>query len=67
MDDDEARELLREVYRYQTADEVTYRHRWQPNMVVVWDNRSVLHKATGGYEGYSRLLRRTTILPSVAA
>ncbi len=67
MDDDEARELLREVYRYQTADEVTYRHRWEPNMVVVWDNRSVLHKASGGYEGYSRLLRRTTILPSVAA
>ena len=66
-DDDEATSLLREVYTFQTAEEVTYRHTWQPNMAVVWDNRSVLHRATGGYEGYSRLLRRTTILPTVAA
>jgi len=28
---------------------------------VLWDNRSVLHKATGGYEGHDRLLHRTTI------
>jgi len=64
MDDDEARELLRDLYHRQTAEEITYRHTWQPNMVVVWDNRSVLHRATGGYEGHSRLLRRTTILPA---
>lgn len=67
MDNDEAKELLTEVYKHQTAPEVTYRHRWAPNMVVVWDNRSVLHRATGGYEGHSRLLRRTTILPTAAA
>ena len=67
MDEAEARELLREVYRYQTADEVVYRHSWEPNMAVVWDNRSVLHRATGGYEGHSRLLRRTTIVPALAA
>lgn len=64
MDAAEAGALLAEVYRHQTADEVVYRHRWEPNMAVVWDNRSVLHKATGGYEGYGRLLRRTTILPA---
>jgi len=28
---------------------------------VLWDNRSVLHKATGGYEGHDRLLHRLTI------
>ena len=65
MDDAEARVLLVEVYRHQTADDVVYIHRWEPNMVVVWDNRSVLHKATGGYEGHSRLLRRTAILPAI--
>ncbi len=67
MDQTEARELLVEIQRHQTAAEVTYRHQWAPHMVVVWDNRSVLHRATGGYEGHSRLLRRTTILPTVAA
>lgn len=66
MDDEDARALIREVHAHQTADDVVYRHRWEPNMVVVWDNRSVLHRATGGYEGYARRLRRTTILPTAA-
>jgi taurine dioxygenase len=30
-------------------------------MLVMWDNRCVLHRATGGYEGHDRLLHRTTI------
>ena len=33
---------------------------WSSNMLVMWDNRSVLHQATGGYGGYDRLLHRTT-------
>ena len=61
MPDDEARELLFELYAWQTGDEFVYRHRWEPNMMVMWDNRSVLHRATGGYDGHDRLLHRTTI------
>jgi taurine dioxygenase len=61
MADDEARDLLFELYAWQTRDEFVYRHRWQPNMLTMWDNRSVLHKATGGYDGYDRELHRTTI------
>jgi taurine dioxygenase len=30
-------------------------------MLVMWDNRSVLHRATGGYEGHDRLLHRITV------
>jgi hypothetical protein len=30
-------------------------------MLILWDNRCVLHRATGGYEGHARLLHRTTI------
>jgi len=61
MDDEEANPLLLEVYQWQTRPEFQYRHRWEPDMLVLWDNRSVLHKATGGYEGQARLLHRTTI------
>jgi len=61
MDDDEARELLMEMYAWQTRDEFVYTHRWEPDMLVMWDNRSVLHRATGGYDGHDRLLHRTTI------
>lgn len=61
MSSEAAMELLREVYRYQGHDSVVYRHRWEKDMLVMWDNRSVLHHATGGYEGHERLLHRTTI------
>ncbi len=57
----EARELMKELHHWQTRDEFVYRHRWEPDMLVMWDNRSVLHRATGGYEGHARLLHRTTI------
>ena len=61
MADDAARELLFELYAWQTRDEFQYRHVWQQDMLTMWDNRSVLHKATGGYDGHHRLLHRTTI------
>ena len=61
MPDDEARDLLIELYQWQTRDEFRYRHRWESDMLLMWDNRSVLHKATGGYKGYRRELHRTTI------
>lgn len=61
MADDEARDLLVEVYAWQTRDEFQYCHRWEPDMLVMWDNRSVLHRATGGYDGHDRVLHRTTI------
>ncbi|WP_293367580.1 TauD/TfdA family dioxygenase [Nevskia sp.] len=61
MDDAEAMPLLFELYQWQSRPEFQYRHRWQPDMLVMWDNRSVLHAATGGYAGHHRLLHRTTI------
>jgi taurine dioxygenase len=61
MDDAQAIPLLMELAAWQTEDRFVYRHRWAPDMLILWDNRSVLHKATGGYEGYRRELHRTTI------
>ena len=61
MPDEEARELLLEMYHWQGRDEFVYEHRWESDMLVMWDNRSVLHRATGGYDGHDRLLHRTTI------
>jgi taurine dioxygenase len=57
----ESKQLLQELHQYQGSPQFVYRHKWQPNMLVMWDNRSVLHKATGGYDGFDRLLHRTTI------
>jgi len=61
MDDADARPLLGELYAHQSKEDYVYRHRWEPDMMIMWDNRSVLHRATGGYDGHHRLLHRTTI------
>ena len=61
MEDEAALDLLLELHAWQTRPEFVYTHTWEANMLVMWDNRSVLHRATGGYEGYDRLLHRTTV------
>ncbi len=61
LEKQESEKLLSELYAHQGKDEFVYSHSWRKNMLVMWDNRSVLHAATGGYDGYERLLYRTTI------
>jgi taurine dioxygenase len=61
MPDAEAAPLLMELFQHQSKPEFIYRHRWSPNMLVMWDNRCVVHAATGGYQGYQRLLHRITV------
>ncbi len=61
MDAAEGTTLLGDLYRWQTQHAFQYRCKWSANMLLMWDNRSVLHMATGGYSGYERLLHRTTI------
>ncbi|MEE9434051.1 MAG: TauD/TfdA family dioxygenase [Sphingorhabdus sp.] len=61
MEQEKALPLLTELYAWQSKGEFVYRHQWQPGMLIMWDNRSVLHKATGGYDGHRRELHRTTI------
>lgn len=63
VEEAEALDTLFELYAWQTREEFQYTHRWQENMLVLWDNRSVLHRAYGGYDGYDRLLHRTTVSP----
>jgi taurine dioxygenase len=53
--------LLTELFAHQTQPEFVYRHRWSPGLLTLWDNRCLLHTATGGYQGHQRLLWRITI------
>ena len=61
MEPEAANQLILDLYQWQTRPEFQYTHKWQENMLVIWDNRCVLHKANGGYDGYARELHRTTI------
>lgn len=57
----ESMALMMEFYQYQTHEDLVYSHKWEKDMLVMWDNRSLLHAASGGYDGYDRLLHRLTI------
>jgi taurine dioxygenase len=61
LEPEESRQLIMDLYAWQTKVEFQYTHVWEPNMLVMWDNRSVLHKANGGYDGHARELHRLTI------
>ncbi len=65
MEEDAANALIGELYGYMATEANTYRHQWAPGMVALWDNRCLLHAATGGYEGHRRELHRLTIAERV--
>ena len=67
MPEVEARAILLELFAHQSAEAMVYRHRWAEGMLVMWDNRCIVHAATGGYQGYARLLHRITVAERVAA
>ena len=59
---DEAGEaLLQTLYAHSTQNRFVYRHRWKPDDLVFWDNRSVIHMATGCPPEQRRRLHRTSI------
>tara|TARA_B100001093_G_scaffold284222_1_gene271493 strand:+ start:971 stop:1822 length:852 start_codon:yes stop_codon:yes gene_type:complete len=66
LEEDQSQQLIMDLYHWQTREEFQYTHVWEPNTLVVWDNRSVLHRAYGGYDGYARELHRLTIAGSAA-
>lgn len=53
--------LLFELYSHMGQEKYIFRHRWEPDMLIMWDNRTVMHMAEGGYDGHERLLHRITI------
>lgn len=61
MPDAEAQPLLLELFRHQAKPEFIYRHVWQQGTLLLWDNRCLVHAATGGYDGHRRLLHRITV------
>ena len=61
LSEEDAFLLLVELYEACHADDNVYRHHWEPDMLLMWDNRCTQHMATGGYDGHARLLHRTTV------
>ncbi len=63
MDYDKGRALIEEVNRLAAPEDRIYRHAWKPGEVMVWDNRCLLHRATGFDTAAAiRVMRRCTVL-----
>ena len=58
---DEAQALLAELIDHVTAPAQTYLHTWLPGDVIMWDNRSVLHRGRPWPDDQPRFVCRTTI------
>ena len=61
LEEIESRTLLATLFRTINTLEYQYRHRWEPNMVVFWDNRWTQHAAVHDYYPQRRMMERITI------
>ena len=64
----EARMFLRDLTEHATQSQFVYSHPWQPYDLVMWDNRTTMHRARRFDRNEVRDVRRTTLagdLPTV--
>ena len=59
--DEEGAALINYLFRHMVQVRFVYHHQWAPHMLTMWDNRRLMHNATGGYDGHLRLMHRTTV------
>ncbi|MBN9425633.1 MAG: TauD/TfdA family dioxygenase, partial [Burkholderiales bacterium] len=57
----ESRMFLLDLLEHATQRERVYMHEWEPGDLVIWDNRSTLHRGRRYDIAERRELRRTTI------
>ncbi len=57
----ESTEILEQLFAAARDPAVQYRHVWRDGDMVMWDNRAVIHLATGCPPEMARTLHRTTI------
>ena len=59
---EESQPILDFLFRHSTRPEFIYRHKWQVNDLIFWDNRCVMHYALSDYDfSVRRHMHRTTI------
>jgi alpha-ketoglutarate-dependent taurine dioxygenase len=61
MEAEESAPILRYLGEHITQPAFSCRLRWEPDMLVLWDNRLCVHQAYNDYQGHRRELYRTTM------
>ena len=67
MSVEESRPLLAYFDAHSVRDELVYRHRWELGDVVIWDNRSVQHRAIQDYGDEDRLMFHVEVKDEIPA
>lgn len=63
MDEQAGLSLISQLLDWCTRKEYVYRHDWQVGDLVMWDNRSTLHRATPfDAAAHRRVMRRSTVI-----
>jgi taurine dioxygenase len=62
LPEEEGAALLKELCEHVQRPQFQYRHAWSPGDLLIWDNRSTLHRANFDYTpSQRRLMRRATV------
>ena len=61
----ESRAILDLLFRHVTTDEFTVRLSWQPDTLVMWDNRATQHKPVNDFFPQHRRMHRITVAGDV--
>jgi taurine dioxygenase len=63
MTEEESKPILDFLCRHAIRHEFTYRHQWQVNDLLMWDNRCTMHLALADFDqSQPRLMLRTSLL-----
>jgi taurine dioxygenase len=62
----ESEALLDELWKYPAAEHRIYKHRWRIGDLVVWDNRTTMHRRDPFSPGDRRIMHRTQIKGATA-
>jgi alpha-ketoglutarate-dependent 2,4-dichlorophenoxyacetate dioxygenase len=62
----EARVFLRDLIEHATQPRFVYRHAWRGGDLVMWDNRTTMHRARKFDRNEIRDVRRTTLAGATA-
>ena len=63
MEQPQADKLVAELLAHATQEKYTFTQKWRTNDFVIWDNRSLVHRAIPNYEmgAHRRILRRCVV------
>ena len=65
--EEDSRSILETLFAESCRYEYTWRHQWQNNDLVIWDNRCVMHYAIHDHGDKTRLLHRCTVASNAHA